>query len=83
MTTTTIASSSCNLNCGNLVKSVPNGGSQLNIDNKISVAIIGSGIAGLSAAHELNLNGFTKVTILEASNRTGGRIFTHALANGK
>lgn len=38
-----------------------------------SVAIIGAGIAGLYAADILNSKGI-KVTILEASDRTGGRI---------
>lgn len=57
-----------------------NGGKVTSMD--ASVAIIGAGIAGLSAAHQLKLYGFTKVTVLEASNRTGGRIYTHTI-NGK
>src|SRR5215471_19290384 len=40
-----------------------------------SVVIIGGGIAGLSAAHELLQNGCT-VTVLEAKDRFGGRIHT-------
>lgn len=37
--------------------------------------VIGAGIAGLSAAKELQKNGF-QVTILEAKSRIGGRIWT-------
>ena len=41
----------------------------------IKIAIIGGGIAGLTAAHYLNKSGF-KPTIYEAAKRTGGRIMT-------
>ncbi|QJW90647.1 NAD(P)-binding protein [Spirosoma taeanense] len=44
--------------------------------NQPSVAIIGAGIAGLSAAHHLYAAGFTNFTIYESSSRTGGRIFS-------
>jgi monoamine oxidase len=40
------------------------------------VAIIGAGIAGLSAAHTLSKAGFNNFTIFESSNRTGGRMFS-------
>ena len=40
-----------------------------------SVIIIGAGMAGLSAAHELNKAGWA-VTVLEARSRVGGRVFT-------
>ena len=40
-----------------------------------SVIIIGAGMAGLSAAHELNKEGWA-VTVLEARSRVGGRVFT-------
>src|ERR1700722_2474157 len=40
-----------------------------------SVIIVGGGIAGLSAAHELVQNGCT-VTVLEAKERFGGRVHT-------
>ena len=43
------------------------------------VAIIGAGMAGLSAAHDLALDGHD-VTVFEARNRIGGRILTdHSL----
>ena len=49
----------------------------------IKIAIIGGGIAGLTAAHYLNKAGF-KPTIYEATKRTGGRIMsvTGLLAKG-
>src|SRR5690348_12444122 len=40
-----------------------------------SVAVIGAGMAGLVAAHELRRAGYD-VTILEAQQRVGGRVFT-------
>ena len=40
-----------------------------------SVAILGAGIAGMAAAHELSRAGY-RCTILEASNRAGGRNLT-------
>jgi monoamine oxidase len=45
------------------------------------VCIVGGGIAGLTAAFELASLGH-HVTILEASPRWGGRIFTHYFADG-
>ena len=44
----------------------------MNKNNKI--VIVGAGIAGLAAAHELLASGF-EVTILESRNRCGGRIW--------
>ena len=41
------------------------------------IVIIGGGIAGLSAAYELNQNSSHQVTLLEASGRLGGKIITH------
>ncbi|XP_007896219.1 spermine oxidase [Callorhinchus milii] len=38
------------------------------------IVIIGAGLAGLSAAKQLLENGFSHVTILEASERIGGRV---------
>ncbi|MGA2431268.1 MAG: FAD-dependent oxidoreductase [Candidatus Acidiferrum sp.] len=40
-----------------------------------SIAVIGAGLAGLSAAYELRKRGY-RVTIFEASDRSGGRTIT-------
>jgi phytoene dehydrogenase-like protein len=40
------------------------------------IVIIGAGLSGYSAAARLMDNGYTNIIILEASNRTGGRIYT-------
>jgi monoamine oxidase len=47
-----------------------------------SVVIIGSGVAGLAAAFELLKLGHT-VSILEATNRVGGRVWTHRFGSGE
>jgi monoamine oxidase len=47
--------------------------------NQTDVLIIGAGIAGLTAARALTHSGLT-VTILEARDRIGGRIFTQHVA---
>lgn len=41
-----------------------------------SVIVVGAGIAGLAAARELDTAGY-RVTVLEASSRIGGRIYTN------
>lgn len=38
------------------------------------IVIIGAGLAGLSAAKALLESGFTDVTVLEATDRIGGRV---------
>ena len=47
-----------------------------------SVIVIGAGAAGLGAAKELKTQG-CNVTVLEARNRTGGRIYTDTLGSNK
>ena len=42
---------------------------------KTQVVVVGAGIAGLAAAKDLQESGY-EVTVLEASNRIGGRIYT-------
>lgn len=46
---------------------------------KIDVAVIGAGVAGLCAAEEIRRQGLT-VAVLEARDRIGGRILTHRQA---
>jgi len=46
--------------------------------SKPRVVIIGAGLAGLSAANKLSQKNFD-VTILEARNRIGGRVFSHEI----
>lgn len=41
----------------------------------MKVAVIGAGLAGMAAAHELRKAGYD-VTVLEADDRVGGRVFT-------
>ena len=43
---------------------------------KSPIVVIGAGMAGLSAAKRLAERGFINVTVLEARDRIGGRIFT-------
>lgn len=40
------------------------------------IVIIGAGLSGISAASKLLEHGYTNITILEAENRIGGRIWT-------
>ena len=44
--------------------------------NQFKVAIIGAGMAGLSAANHLMENGIKDIVVVEARDRTGGRIHT-------
>ncbi|KAG6175927.1 hypothetical protein E4U27_005682 [Claviceps purpurea] len=46
------------------------------------IAIVGAGISGLMTYLILNQSGFTNLTILEASDRIGGRIHTTYLTGG-
>ena len=48
---------------------------------KTDVVVIGAGLAGLNAALMLTDTG-ARVVLLEASNRVGGRVFTHRFADG-
>ncbi|MEO8446903.1 MAG: NAD(P)/FAD-dependent oxidoreductase [bacterium] len=50
----------------------------LHILNKPKVIILGAGLSGLAAGKLLKENGYD-ITILEARNRTGGRVFSHTM----
>lgn len=47
-----------------------------------SVVVVGGGLAGLTAAYELEQQGY-RVTLLEAQDRLGGRIYTQYFPNGQ
>ena len=51
-------------------------------DSDVDVVVVGAGLAGLAAAHDLEALGAT-VLILEARDRTGGRTLNHQLENGE
>ncbi len=57
------------------VMAVPAEGLEPRPGERKKVLVIGGGVAGLVAAHELQRQGH-KVTVLEAQNRVGGRIYT-------
>lgn len=46
------------------------------------IVIVGAGLSGFSAAAKLMENGFNDIIVLEAENRTGGRVHSIPYANG-
>ena len=46
------------------------------------IIVVGAGIAALAAADELQIRGFENVTLLEARDRIGGRIWTSSIGDG-
>lgn len=52
-------------------------------DKNAKIVIVGAGAAGTAAASRLLENGFTNVTILEAQDRIGGRVFTTKIGKQK
>lgn len=53
---------------------------ELHVGHALNIGIIGAGAAGLSAAWALSKKRNITVTMLEASARVGGRLFTHRFA---
>ncbi len=62
------------------------GGSQVpedvDLEQVRDVIVVGAGISGLVTAYLLSLSG-RRVTVLEASDRPGGRVHTHRWPNGQ
>lgn len=50
-------------------------------ERDVDVVVVGAGLAGLAAAHEL-VEGGASVLVLEARDRVGGRTLNHRLRNG-
>ncbi|XP_076458069.1 spermine oxidase-like [Babylonia areolata] len=48
----------------------------------VRVVVVGAGVSGLSTAHHLLEAGFSNVTLLEASNRVGGRVRSVEVSEG-
>lgn len=48
---------------------------------EMRVLVVGGGLAGLTAAHELQNQG-AEVTVFEARDRVGGRVWSHRFDNG-
>ena len=65
-----------NFNYYHLLESVRNSSIANSTKPNLKIAIIGAGIAGLTAARELFRSGYTNLDIYEASDRIGGRAYS-------
>lgn len=59
-----------------LERQVLNFNSQKLLHESLKILIIGAGISGLATAFSLYKKGFRHISILEAQNKIGGRIFS-------
>lgn len=48
---------------------------------RVDVVVVGAGLAGLTAARDLDARGLS-VSVVEARDRVGGRVLDHTLSNG-
>jgi tryptophan 2-monooxygenase len=71
-----------NFNYYNLLALAGDGGIGSNPNPNFRIAVIGGGVAGLTAARELYRSGYANIDIYEATNRLGGRTFS-VPANGQ
>jgi tryptophan 2-monooxygenase len=65
-----------NFNYYNLLDLAQSSGIGSNPNPQFRVAVIGCGVAGLTAARELFRSGYTKIDLYEATDRLGGRTYS-------
>ncbi len=65
-----------NFNYYNLLDLAQSSGIGSNPNPGFRVAVIGCGVAGLTAARELFRSGYTRIDLYEATNRLGGRTYS-------